>query len=258
MFKTIQQNKAPRQIIQQIRAAILEGELKPGNRLAAETELMRQFGVSKSTLREALRALEYLGLIEIRKGANGGAFVAEVDMQITMESLANFLHFRSLSIHHITLIRRNLEPCAAQIAAEAMSEEDLEQLKRLIEVSKSALGRGDIGTLRKSEIQFHRTIASASQNPILILILDFIENLLEDVKRILKPDLAFSKAVIESHKRICRALQRRDGEMASQEMLRDVLNVEKGLAALSSSKGKSVGLVEGDGRKGWNSQQKGE
>lgn len=237
MFKNIRQDRAPRQIIQQIRAAILEGELKPGNRLAAETELMSQFGVSKSTLREALRALEYLGLIEIRTGANGGAFVAEVDMQITMESLVNFLHFKSLSIRHITLIRRNLEPCAAQIAAEVMSAEDLKQLKDLIEDSKIALDRGDTAELTKKEIQFHRTIANSTRNPILILILDFIENLLEDVKRILKPDKAFSKSVIQSHERIYRALYNRDAKMASQEMLRDVLKVEKGLAALSSPKG---------------------
>lgn len=69
MFEIIQESKALHQIIQKIRAAIFEGKLKPGNKLAAETDLMKQFGVSKATLREALRALEYLGLIEMRKGA---------------------------------------------------------------------------------------------------------------------------------------------------------------------------------------------
>lgn len=245
MFKTIRQDKAPRQIIQQIRTAILEGDLKPGNRLAAESELMRQFGVSKATLREALRALEYLGLIEIRKGASGGAFVAEVDMKVTLESLTNFLHFKSLSIHHITFIRKNLEPCAAQIAAQTISEEDLDHLKYFIETSKVALTRGDAATVRKCEIQFHRTIAKTTQNPILILVLDFIENLLEDLKRVLKPDTAFSESVIESHQRIYRALYNRDPQKASQEMLRDVLKVEEGLAAFSSKHAKSLALLEG-------------
>ncbi len=230
MFKTIQQNKAPLQIIQQIRSAILKGELQPGNRLAAESELIRQFGVSKSTLREALRALECLGLVEIRKGVNGGAFVAEVDTQVTIESLTNFLHFRSYSIHDITLIRRNLEPCAAQIAAKSMSDEDLKYLKRLIEDSKDALSKGNTKRLRTSEIQFHRTIANSTKNPILILILDFIESLLEDLKRILKPDTEFSKAVIESHELIYKALFNRDPEMAFRLMLQDVLKVEEGLS----------------------------
>ena len=235
MFRTILQNKAPRQIIQQVRSAILKGELQPGNRLAAESELIKQFGVSKSTLREALRALECLGLIEMRKGANGGAFVAEVDMQVTIESLANFLHFKSPSIHHITLIRKNLEPCAAEIAAGVISDGELQHLKTLLEVAQDALSKGDLATVRRSEIQFHRTIANCTKNPILILILDFIESLLEDLKRILKPDISFSKSVIEAHERIYEALRNRDPKMASHEMLKDVLKVEEGLSAFSSS-----------------------
>ncbi|MBW1800337.1 MAG: FadR family transcriptional regulator [Deltaproteobacteria bacterium] len=236
MFQTVRQNKAPQQIIHQIRSSILEGQLKPGDKLASESELMTEFAVSKSTLREALRALEYLGLIEIRKGANGGAFVAEVDMEITKESLANFLHFKNLSVQHISAIRKNLEPYAARVAAETISPEDLDRLKDLLEVCRNALSKGDSTSLRKNEVQFHRIIANATHNPILILILDFIENLLEDVKRILKPDMAFSKRVIESHERIYGALKKRDPERASREMLVDVLNVEKGLARLSKKK----------------------
>ena len=246
MFKTVRQSKAPQQIIQQIRSSILEGQLQPGNRLASETELMVEFGVSKSTLREALRALEYLGLIEIRKGAHGGAFVAEVDMEITKESLVNFLHFKNISVQQISAIRKNLEPYAARVAAQTISAEDLEKLKHLNELCRRALSKGDTTALRKNEVRFHRTIAKSTQNPILILILDFIENLLEDVKKILKPEVEFSRSVVESHERIYQALNERDPEKASQEMFKDVLKVEAGLAQLSAEqndwfvKGKEV------------------
>ena len=235
MFETIRQSKAPQQIIQQIRGLILEGKLKPGDRLASETELMAEFGVSKATLREALRALESLGLIEIRKGANGGSFVTEVDMEITKENLANFLHFKNVSVEHLSAVR-NLEPYAARVAAEVMTDEDLGKLKKLIEFCRVALSESDSASLRKYEVKFHRTIANATRNPVLILILDFIENLLEDVKTILKPDINFSKRVFQSHERIYMALRSRDPEAASREMLEDILNVEAGLADLSKAR----------------------
>jgi GntR family transcriptional repressor for pyruvate dehydrogenase complex len=233
MFENVRQNKAPQQIIQQIRGAIIEGQLQPGTRLASESELMTEFGVSKATLREALRALEYLGMIEIRKGANGGTFVAEVDMEITKDHLMNFLHFKNLSVKQISAIRRNLEPYAAGVAARKMTDEDLEKLKNINDLCRKALSNGDSNSLRKDEIKFHRIIANATQNPILILILDFVENLLEDVKRILKPDVEFSRGVVESHERVYEALAARDPERASKEMLEDISKVEKGLARLS-------------------------
>ena len=236
MFKAVKQSKAPQQIIHQIRSSILEGTLKSNDKLASEIELMEKFGVSKSTLREALRALEYLGLIEIRKGVNGGAFVVEVDMEITKEHLTNFLHFKNISVNHLSEIRKILEPYAAHIAAEKMSEEDLGRLEDHIESCTKALLVGDSEALRKYEIMFHRTIAHASQNPILILIIDFIENILDDVKKILKPGVDFSEKVIKSHKRIYKALSEKNSEMASREMLKDVSSVEKELAKLKFDK----------------------
>src|SRR3989339_1775301 len=80
------------QIIDQIRDAILSGKLKPGERLASEKELVDQFEVSKATMREALRVLEVMGLVQIRKGVSGGIFMAEVDMRTTIHSIINFLH----------------------------------------------------------------------------------------------------------------------------------------------------------------------
>jgi len=236
MFTALHKSRAPQQIIQQIRNAILEGELKPGDRLASEAKLVEKFAVSKATLREALRALEYQGLIEIRKGAKGGAFVAEVDMEITKESLINFLHFKNLSIHHISAIRKNLEPYAAQVAARTISDKDLERLKNILILCREELNNNNSAVLRKNEIKFHRIIANATRNPILILILDFIENLLEDVKKILKPDIEFSREVVGSHERIYNALLNKDPERAADEMFKDVCKVEKGLTKISEQK----------------------
>jgi DNA-binding FadR family transcriptional regulator len=82
MFKSAKSNKISGHIIEQIREAIFKGQLKPGDKLPPERELMKNFKVSKATLREALRSLEVLGFLEIRKGVSGGAFVTEVKRHI--------------------------------------------------------------------------------------------------------------------------------------------------------------------------------
>ena len=142
MFKSITSSKAPQNIINQVRNAILRGRFSPGQKLRSEKELMQEFGVSKSTLREALRTLEFLGLVEIRKGAKGGVFVSEVDMKITQQNLINFLHFKHVSVYHLSEIRKVLEPYAARIAANVICEADLEELKEINERCVQALQKG--------------------------------------------------------------------------------------------------------------------
>jgi GntR family transcriptional repressor for pyruvate dehydrogenase complex len=83
-----------------------------------------------------------------------------------------------------------------------------------------------------NEINFHRVIAQATNNPILVLILDFVEDLLEDFKKVLKPDLAFSKSVLDAHDRIYEAICNKNPEKASAEMYRHVHEVEAHLAKL--------------------------
>ena len=80
-------------IVEQIRDAIFSGELKPGDRLPPEKDLAENFGVSKASLREAFRALEALGMLEIRQGMAGGAFVSEVDPETARNSFYNYILF---------------------------------------------------------------------------------------------------------------------------------------------------------------------
>jgi len=232
MFKTARQNKVTQKIIDQIRTAILEGKLKPGDRLPPEKELTAQFQVSKQTLRESLRALEHMGLIDIRKGTGGGAFIVEVDIHITRESLANFLYFKNLSIENLSEVRKLIEPHAAAKAAKGINTEGKRNLKRLNEEARRLLHKQTGEDISRNEVDFHRTIAQATRNPILILMLDFVENLLEDFKKILKPDAAFSRSVLEAHERIYDAVCANDSKTAAAEMLRHVSEVEVYLARL--------------------------
>ena len=231
MFDSAKSNKVSQHIIDQIRNAIFEGRLKPGDKLPSERELLEKFKVSKATLREALRSLEVLGFLEIRKGVSGGAFVTEVDMIKARDSFTNFLLFKNLSLKDLSEVRLLLEPYIAEKATLAITQEDLTRLEKLIKESEHTMKNNIAFESRKDEIEFHRIIASITGNPILMFILDFVENLLIDTKEILKPGKEFSGKVLKAHKRIYAGLLERNVEKVHEEMVRHIREVEKDLLA---------------------------
>jgi GntR family transcriptional repressor for pyruvate dehydrogenase complex len=230
LFREVQQNKISLDIISQIREAILNGTLNPGDRLPPEKELVSNFGVSKHTLREALRALEVMGFLEVRKGAAGGAVVLEVDMKTTRESISNFLYFQNVSIRDLSEVRKVFEPHLARLAAERLSPEDLDDLTATHQSCLDAMARGE--TTYAQEIAFHRTLARVSGNPVFVLIQDFVNSVLADSKRHLRPGLGFLEEVFTAHDRILEAIRARDPERVATEMHRHVCEVECSLEEL--------------------------
>lgn len=192
---------------------------------------MKRFRVSKATLREALRSLEVLGFLEIRKGVSGEAFVTEVDMVKARDSFTSFLLFKNLSSEDLSEVRLLLEPCIAEKATLAITQEDLHRLEKLIKDSDFAMKNDISFASRKVEIEFHRIMASITGNPILMFILDFVENLLIDTKEILKPGKEFSGKVLRAHKRIYNGLLERNVKKVYEEMARHIREVEKDLLA---------------------------
>jgi len=240
LFQTANKvQKISDQIVEQIRNAVLSGQFKPGDRVASEKELMSEFAVSKATLREALRVLEGMGLVEIRKGMSGGVFIAEVDMKTTIHSIINFLHFKTVSVKDITMIRYFLEPHIAQLAASRIKPEDIEKLEKMISE--------DIGsqqTVISREIGFHRFLARMTENPILILIMDFIDNILNDIKFQLKLGPEFYLKVEKAHRAILECLKQGDADGARREVTNDLIEVGYELAKLSGTKPFDPSMME--------------
>jgi GntR family transcriptional repressor for pyruvate dehydrogenase complex len=231
MFDSVKSDKVSQHIIDQIRNAIFDGRLRPGDKLPPERELVEKFKVSKATLREALRSLEVLGFLQMRKGVSGGAFVTEVDMVKARDSFTNFLLFKNLSLEDLSEVRLLLEPYIAEKATLAITKDDLHRLEKLIKDSEHAIKNDVSWASRGDEIEFHRIIASIIGNPILMFILDFVENLLIDTKEILEPGREFSGKVLRAHKRIYNALLERNVKRVHEEMVRHIREVEKDLIA---------------------------
>lgn len=236
MFKFVVSTKASEKIIEQIRGAILAGKLKPGDKLPTEKNLIETFGVSKATLREALLSLEILGFLEIRKGASGGSYITEVNAEKARDSFINFLYSKNLSLESITEVRLLIEPYVAERGLSSVQDKDLRKLNELIKESEDCLNSGIISNIGKSDIEFHRTIASLTENPILMFVIDFVENILVDTKKILKPNKEFFQSCINAHRRIYEALLEKNAKNVREEMTNHVLEVEKELLALKREK----------------------
>jgi len=234
VFREVQQNKVSLAIISQIREAILTGQLNPGDRLPPEKELVSNFGVSKHTLREAMRALEVMGFLEVRKGAAGGAVVLEVDLKTARESISDFLYFQNVSVRDLSEVRKVFEPHLARLAAESLTAEDLENLAATQQACLKAMARGDF--TYKDEIAFHRIVARASGNPVFMLIQDFVNSVLADSKRHLRPEGNFLEEVFAAHERILAAFRARDPELAATQMHRHVCEVERSLEELQKER----------------------
>ena len=218
-------------IVEQIRDAIFSGELKPGDRLPAEKNLAEDFGVSKSSLREAFRALEALGLLEIRQGMAGGAFVSKVDLETARNSLFNYIFFQNPSIQEFTQLRALIEPPVAELAAGKISDADIADLEENLAQTKKKLD-ADV-FYYELDTYFHHRIAEIAGNSLICFVIDSLKNALVIMKQQLDLGPEFSVNVFARHQRILAALRERNPVKARDEMLEHIKQVEQELIANS-------------------------
>lgn len=231
-LKPARQDKISTQIIRQIRGAILQGKYKVGDLLPAESELAAQLGVSRHTVREALRALEGMGLITLRRGAGGGPVVSEIQWETARESFADFIHFRQVSLADLSEVRLLLEPHIARKAAESFTPEMLRELEAVHEQCEALVSAGKSLSGAMAEVMFHVLLAKHSGNPALWVILDFVNTVLTETKRALRPGKHFSRHVLEAHGKILKAIREKDAAAAETLMREHILEVESDLGLL--------------------------
>lgn len=161
---------------------IVEDRLKPGDRLPQERELIARFKASKSTVREALKALQTQGLITTRTGPGGGAFVAALDGNRAMELLSNYFYFRHPTIGDIYALRKLLEPQMAASLAGRLADNDFRRLEETIRIyDHPAANIGEEYRQRIAELDFHTVLAELCPNPILGFMCGFLQNLLRNL-----------------------------------------------------------------------------
>jgi GntR family transcriptional repressor for pyruvate dehydrogenase complex len=158
-------------IVAQLRDALSAGRIQPGERLPSERELTETFGVSRATVREALRSLEATGLLDIRLGATGGAFALTPDPSLMGEALATLLMFRRASERDLAEFRLTFEQENARLAASRASPEHRAQLAVLLRRAHDAApGRKGWAELENIDFEVHQLLPRATGNSVRIAI----------------------------------------------------------------------------------------
>ncbi len=176
MFQKARKNRIYQDIVDQIEEAILDQRLKTGDMLPPERDLIEKFEIGRGTLREALRVLEQKGLVEIRLGTNGGAFVKGLTTEKISESLALLIRFQKISLEHLAEFREGMEGNVVALAATRATRTDILELKELLNEARLYMEKGisHQDSFIKVDEHIHQALARISQNPVYISVLQTI------------------------------------------------------------------------------------
>lgn len=210
------------EIVRQVKAMISEGKLKGGDRLPPERDLAEKFVVSRTSVREALRALESLGLVEIRPGE--GTFVREVSIEALVEPLALLMVSQREAIGELFEARRLLEPSLAALAAVRATPEEIQEMERILEEQAKEVAGGRTGLAQ--DAQFHAAIGAAAHNRAITRIAHGIMDLLTQSREDSLNTPGRPTRSHEDHRRVVAAIARRDPDGARSAMLDHIGAVE--------------------------------
>lgn len=211
--------KVYEEVAEQLQRHIAE-HLKPGDLLPPERELVRMLGVSRSSVRDGIRRLESLGLVEPRQGA--GTVVREPAAPVT-SPIANVLLQQRKMVSELLELRELLEPWLAHRAALLASPQQISQMENALRRQEEKLARGENAI--EEDAEFHYTLALAAGNAVAVKVVDVLMELLKGTReRSLQVEGRKEKSCA-GHKRIFAALQRHDGKAAEAAMRRHLLEI---------------------------------
>lgn len=210
------------EIVEQIKRLIADGRLKPGDRLLAERELADRFQVSRASVREAIRTLEMLGIIDIRPGE--GTFIRETDSDDIIRPLAMFLAVERSSALDMFEMRRIFETSTASLAAERATPEELDQIEASLESMKERLNVQDSEKGEEFDAAFHFAIAEAAHNSLLTRLFktvsgDFAKANSAARRQLYLDNVKNAQRIIDQHSEILAAIRSRSPKAAAKAML---------------------------------------
>jgi GntR family transcriptional repressor for pyruvate dehydrogenase complex len=221
-FEVIRKNKVYEEVALQLERLILR-KLQPGDKLPAERELADMLKVSRGSIRDAIRSLELMGLVEPRQGV--GTVVCEVSAESLISPLTGLLVRQEQHISELLDFRKMLEPNLAARAASRATAEEIAELENILARQEEKMRRGELAIDEDSE--FHYNVAVASNNSVVLKLLDVLMDLLrESRERSLQMEGRQQKSIM-GHRRILAAIKRHDTEGAKVAMRRHIEDVEK-------------------------------
>lgn len=212
---------AHEEVARQLRGLMQQGALGPGDRLPPERELAKRFGVSRSTIRQALFVLQTIGLIESRVGY--GTFTRKDPVGLNVTDLASALRAAQGSLIDQLELRRLIEPQVASLAAERATGSELNELDKYIAEQESHVSDS---LFIEADSAFHLTIARATDNMLLVKMVEGIHELLQESRQRSWRAGGGTRPLGE-HRKICEAIRKHESQAAQTAMTHHILNVER-------------------------------
>lgn len=203
------------QIVGYIRAAIFAGELTPGDVLGSEPELAKQFDVSRMSIRDSLRTLEAMGLVEIKIGAKGGATIAHGNSNRLVDSMAVQMVLLGVTREQLLQARAAIESMTATLAAKRATDDDLHKIRLLLEEAEAKLD--DPKESARLGEAFHLAVAEAAGNAVLTLQLKAVSDALANPNHL--PDRNRAQHILDVHQSLFELIAARDEQGARENMM---------------------------------------
>jgi DNA-binding FadR family transcriptional regulator len=218
-FRPIQGRRIFEEILDQLEEAILDGHISAGDRLPSERQLAEQFNASRTSVREAVRVLEALGVAKVKAGAENGAVLVEEPGDALRLLLRFQLALRHISVASVIEFRTVLEPWAARAASERATKDELSRMASVLAAMGTEVGPAQFHQLDSS---FHLEIARAGQNDLMVLVLEgartSIERIMLDALNRVEDWPATRARIVEEHAEILGAISSREPDEADTLM----------------------------------------
>lgn len=231
-FSPIKTKRLYEEIVEQIKQLVTDGRLKPGDKLLAERDMADQFQVSRASVREAIRTLEMLGIIDIRPGE--GTFIRDSDTDDIIRPLAMFLAVERSSFLDMFEMRRIFETATASLAAERATEDELDQINSMLESMRDRLNLQDPEKGQEFDTAFHYAIAEATHNSLLIKLFKTVSEEFAKANSVARRQLYHNNVqnaqrIIDQHSEIYEAIRNRSAQKASEAMMAHLIFAENEL-----------------------------
>ncbi|MGR9050466.1 FadR/GntR family transcriptional regulator [Halobacillus faecis] len=228
-YKPIRTKKIYEQVADSLLDSLKKGELKPGDKLDSVESLAGSFSVGRSAIREALSALRAMGILEMRQGE--GTYVKAFDpSRFSLPVSVAFL-MKKEDMKDLMEVRHILEVGAAGTAARTRQEDDLRAMEQALADMEKAKGNGELG--EKADLEFHIALVQATQNQILINLMNSVSEIMvqamRETRKLLHTPEGTSR-LLKQHKQIFDAVKAQDEALAQEAMVHHLQSVEEHLA----------------------------
>jgi len=220
-FEAIRRDKVYAEVARQIQEQILE-HLKPGDVLPPERELAQRFGVSRGSVRDAIRSLDLIGLLEPQQGR--GTVVCEPSSDTLVGPLAAVIVRKRKLVRELLDVRKVIEPPLARRAALHATAAQIAEMEQILERQSEKVRRGEMAIEEDSE--FHYRIALAADNSVMLHMLDVLMDMLRESRQRSLQMRGRPQQSLAGHRRIMAALQRHDPRASESAMLRHLEEIE--------------------------------